>query len=302
MGVGASSAVAKDINEAVSKSWQGCTGQAGAKNITDITGLNFVPAPWCEDPKVDINQATSVQATCVLNNMQSNLAQAMNKLDAEVKGGLGIGASSSVSDIKNKLEADSKQVCQGKSSTNKVTITGADVEACEFVVVQDASDYQSCQLSNMQQQAAKASAAAKASTTGWFGGTWGILILAIIIIVIVIVIGGISYYFIESSQKTSQQGLEFAKENPEIAAAALTGGADWSHTWIIIIVIIIVILILYWLGQHKKKENKELKNVMRMMKDNDYVYDPITHNYDIPLESEYDEESLDDYYKPLIRD
>ncbi|BCS83261.1 putative myristoylated membrane protein [Cotonvirus japonicus] len=206
-------------NNILSKSYNSC-GSVGTVNVTDISNLKFYPPPNCDPPSnFDITQASEINSKCLITSLQKNAADVAAKLSADAKAGLGLSASTNVNDIVNNINTITKNKCAGASTTNKASISDTVIKACQFKVIQDATDNVSCQINATQDVvsniASKAAADAKGGSIfgDLFGG--GNLIKIIIGIIVLIAIIGLAFFLYKklSKKSTGDTSADILAEN-----------------------------------------------------------------------------------------
>lgn len=231
MGASASTNKQSIQNTLTSEAYNSCP-NITASNTANISGVSFKPNPGCVNPQFLVNQSAGIDANCLITSLQDSLAQTISKLDAKSQAGLGFSASTNVNDIKTQIKQMVKNTCGNQSSTNVANINDTIITACDFRIVQNATDQSSCSINALQKQVDSVAASAAANATG--GSIWGdlfgssnILKTVIIIVVIVAVIaaiagGGYAIYRYQKNKKqttnetgSSEEGEEAHEETGE---------------------------------------------------------------------------------------
>jgi hypothetical protein len=202
MGAQASTNTSTVSTDIVSEAYNKCP-SVTASNTLILSGVQHRPDlnPKCdENSESIIDQKAAIDANCLLSSLQDTLASTVSTMDATAQGGLGIQASTNVSDIKTSLTTKAESDCADLSTTNLADIKDTMITSCKWHVVQDASVKTSCVINNLQKMAnqveATESATAQGATLGsfLFGYSSGSAI-GMIILLLVIVGGGFAYYY-----------------------------------------------------------------------------------------------------------
>lgn len=229
MGTSVSTTSDKIVNDMTTQAISSCPGGTSISTV-NISGLTFNPPPGCKNPQFSIDQASTIDATCYLGNLQTAVAQTSADLSAEAKTGLGWSVSTTVDDTKNNLQQYTSAQCAGESSTQQINIQDSVISACDFILAQNATDKQMCEINLTQNAALKVADKLAAQSTGFLGGTGGIIIIVVIIIVIIIVIA-IGAYFVLKSNKLAGGG---------------SNRSNCANGKACIIIIILVLIFLVW--------------------------------------------------------
>lgn len=259
MGVGASTNKVTQENNIISSSYAKCP-NVSVGNILDISNLIHKPNPACKKSSFVINQKAGVEADCLLNSMQKNLAETLSKQDAKVQGGLGFQFSTNVNNLKNQIETKLEASCGNRSTTNKANISDTYIGACDFKYVAEASDKSSCEINLLQDTSSKLINEQKAEAEGLtlasfllgYGLFSGIIMLIIIIVVIVVIIKAAK----GGAGKLAESKIAAATPQGKLAKVALAKGGSFSGDNIFIAFLIIVFLSIIFVGIYvnKKKE------------------------------------------------
>lgn len=214
MGASASTSYQHIKNNLITNASNKCL-TGSAINAANIHGLNFTQPPGCPpDSGFNINQTATVDSTCLLSNLQSSAAQLASQLSSQARAGIGIAVSTNVSDIESSIQQNVANLCKTASSTNTANITDTTIDSCNFVLTQNASQKQSCEINNTQKVVDKISAKVSTSATGGslfgdlFGGVFGggisSIISIVVVVVILVAIGGVVYHFVGGKKKPEE--------------------------------------------------------------------------------------------------
>jgi len=267
----------------------------------------------------NINQSSTVDSNCAIQNIQQGINNAIPKLDAKTKAGL-FGTAISANDqevqqaIKNKIE----QSCGDYDSKDIVNITNSDIRTCSSIITQNATAKSECELNAYQNAANKVTASLSSSTEGFLSGTTGIIVIILVIccVISIIAAAGYGYYAYNKKQtgtvKTTATKTEITK----------TGGNFGGNSWGIVIIGIVLLLLVFMFFSTKKSQpvtqtelnglGKSIKNAHQIANvensPSNYVSTPSDSPVNSPICEEVgqevrgveDECGLDDFYKPLI--
>ena len=238
MGASASTNVSKIRNDITSQAYQSCPG-SNVSNTAVLNGVKYTMPQWCPagSPGFDIDQTASIDATCFLGSLQSSIAESTAKLSAQAQAGLGLSASTDKSTVENQLKSQIDQKCAGYSTSNAAQLNDVTVDACQFRLVQNASQNLACQI-NASQQTADSVATSLASEAkggslfgdlfGGFGGIGKWIIIIVVILAVLGLIGGIIAAVVKSKGKkgdaTTAKGTKTTtKTNAGTKATTTTG-------------------------------------------------------------------------------
>jgi len=289
MGASVSTNTQKIENNMYNTSYQKC-GSTGAVNTAIVKGVTFEPPADCDPPSsFDINQASKVDAKCLLSSLQNAAAAVSSNMNAKAKAGLGFAVSTNVSDTKNNISNYTSQQCANASTTQTADVEDTIIKSCYFKIAQDATVNQQCQINATQATIAKIASKQAASSKGGslfgdlFGGVGGIITIVIVIAVIAAV-AGILFALLKKGGKgkSKKNKSKMMTEDPDfggdddIELKEFTGGF-WNFqeninnptsfmdklrknkSMILLIILILVIIFISVVGLSKTKvENKQL--------------------------------------------
>ena len=167
-----------------------------AVNEVSLKGVEITCPEFCAQIgqcKGGIQQTAMVDATCVLNAQQDALSEAISKMDASVKTGLGLGASTNVSDVKKKLRQEIENSCGTVSANNKISVADSKLNTCDNTFVQNATAKSQCQMAALQKIQDKVVTDQVAKTEGYdpMGAmkAYAYIIAGVIGLIMLIVVG-----------------------------------------------------------------------------------------------------------------
>lgn len=258
-----------------------------ASNSISLSGINYTQPADCPagSTGLEINQAASVTATCLLSNLQSQAAQSANSLNASAKAGLGFSVSTNISDTANNISSYVDSQCSGVSSTNMANISDTNVRSCNFVIVQDATAQESCQINETQNVISNIAAASSASSQGGsilgniFGGGSSVITVIIVIVVVLILISAGVGIFMHMKNKKAEEGTG---EEGTDGSSDITGDSEGSEgtdgdvvggfmdiindpstfqtklkknkPYIVLVIIIVLFIVAFMIGNSKNKD------------------------------------------------
>lgn len=267
MGASISSNVAVVNDDFTSSQYQSC-GKGTVSNTVDISKVKYTQPANCPAGSTgfSINQAASLDASCVINSLQNATAQVANNLSADAKAGLGLAISSNVSDVQNSITNKVTQKCANVSDTQVANISDSTITACNMAIIQNANLKQSCQLQASQDIATQVSVTAKGEASGLnptalFGIIGGVILLLIIV-------GGLGYFFYNKSQnksatvQTKSSNGKTKTTTTTTAKSDLIGGMQnlfesmtnpdsfkdqlkQNKSWVVLIVFLMILLIIW---------------------------------------------------------
>ena len=291
MGASASSVVSKINNQVVEGAYNNCQ-TGGSTNIITFNDVNYNEPEWCPagSPGPVIGQTADVDSTCVLNAMQSSASQVAATLTADARTGLGLSASSDVSDINNTIQTIAANKCNSQPSNNTLNFNDVNVTACSFRVVQGASSRSNCETETTQDLTNQIAAKVAAQSTGFLGGLFSggltTIITVVIILVVLIAGGGALFYFMKGKggkSKTESKGGAFGQSN--------------TGTIVIIVLFVLIVMLLLSPSMANKpplneddlhrwsnmaKETQSIAGLSESsITENDVFYDQYQNTYDM---------------------
>lgn len=266
MGASVSTNTSSIENDILTASVQGCPTTTAASNNIVWNGVNITIPPDC--PKgsgVNLDQASVVDATCLLSSMQETTAKAALQLSAPAQAALGFAVSTNVDNTKNSLSQYTEQVCAGASTSNYVNWQDVTLDTCDVTIVQNATSNSTCQINATQDQINTIAKDLNAQASGGsiFGSLFGTTGLGSIIIIIValIIVALIAFFLLRGGGNKS--GAEAPTDLGGIDPADLTGGfnsTDFGNVmkkykpYIILLIIALAILVIYLITRSKPVE------------------------------------------------
>ena len=201
MGAQVSTNSSTTSNDLVTESYNKCP-SVSVDNTVNVSNVNFRPDmnPKCTaDSNFEINQTAGVDAACLIGALQDNISKAVANLDATAQAGLGVSASTNVSDINTQVKQKMENQCGTQSSTNAANIKDTLVTSCNMRVIQNASAKSSCTINALQTLAATAETTATASSEGLTLGSFlfgysSSTAMGMVVLLLLLAGGGYMYY------------------------------------------------------------------------------------------------------------
>lgn len=238
-------------------------GTVKSTNINIMNHSVYDPPADCtpEQRQLTVDQSTSVDATCYLSALQSYSAETAVNLTEEQKAALGINADDSEVDIQNQIAINTTQACADVSTSNVNIINDTRINACGYIVTQNATANQNCQINATIDLLNNAEATVTKSQEGWdpigdffdlvesIGTGYVISSVAssgLCALVITVIVAAI---FLRKGQSTPDLSPISEDIQDDLAAAAtefMTGGKSKTKVilWIIAILGIILMVLL----------------------------------------------------------
>lgn len=167
-----------------------------AVNEVSLKGVEITCPEFCAQIgqcKGGIQQTAMVESSCILNAQQDALSEAISKMDASVKSGLGLGASTNISDVKKKLRQEIENSCGTVSANNKISVADSKLNTCDNTFIQGATAKSQCQMAALQKIQDKVVAEQVAKTEGYdpLGGmkAYAYVIAGVIGLIILVIVG-----------------------------------------------------------------------------------------------------------------
>jgi hypothetical protein len=176
-----------------------------AVNEVSLKGVEITCPEFCAqigECKGGIQQTAMVDATCILNAQQDALSEAISQMDASVKTGLGLGASTNISDVKKKLRQEIENSCGTVSANNKISVASSKLNTCDNTFIQNATAKSQCQMASLQKIQDKVVTEQVAKTEGYdpmgamkayayvIAGIIGLIVLIIVGVIVKSTMGG----------------------------------------------------------------------------------------------------------------
>lgn len=259
MGASVTTNTNKITQGVLQKTYNTC-GAGSSSNVVNIDNFKFsCPSACGKDCNFTVGQAASMDAKCVIDNLQSSAAQWASQLDAQAQTGLGFAVSTNVTDTENNIKQYLTNKCGSKSANNTANFNNVDIKSCTAAIVQNASDRQVCQINNTQDIISNIVDKSKGSATGFWGSGWGYFTIGIIVLVALSIIGGAIVAIIKASKsgRTSdydiyasgeyQDGGFFSLTTTEGASSNFTDGVKKNKSAFILLILglLFIILILF---------------------------------------------------------
>lgn len=266
-----------------------------ASNSINLSGINFNPPADCPGgSNFNVSQASSVDATCLIGQLLSQAAQSTSSLDANAKAGLGFSVSTNVSETANNISSYVNSQCSGVSSSNMANISDTNIQSCNFVITQDATAQESCQINQTQNVISSIAAAASASSQG--GSIWGdlfgggssvITVIIVVVIVLILISAGVGIFMhmknkkaeegdgesVEGEDGSDTTGITEEGEGSEGSEGSLVGGfmdivndpskfqskLKKNKPYIVFVIIVVLFIVAFMIGNSKNKD-KQITN------------------------------------------
>lgn len=228
VGIGVSTSAQTLVNDWVSSSYQACD-PVSASNTIKLTGVTITQAPGCppEDMTTDIDQATSVDATCLLGSLQTTAAQQATNISSSIDPGfLDFDVTSDFNTTYNNLQQYTTQACKDVSSTNMVDWDQVKLETCGFKITQNATANTSCQIQQVQDQMAKIATNITQEESGFSLGGIIAIVAGVIGILIVIGIVLVAIFVFGKKNKNGDSTTDNAKPTTDNAKPTATPDAS----------------------------------------------------------------------------
>ncbi|XWV26109.1 myristoylated membrane protein [Tupanvirus soda lake] len=282
MGASASVTQQEVKNTMITNATNSC-GADNASNVINISGVNYSQPPGCPAGSgFNINQAASVDANCLIQQLVSQAANTTYNLNTSTKAGLGFSVSDTQSDINNTYTTNINNSCAGLNDTNYVNMSDVNVEACNFVVTQNATAKSQCQINSAQNQVATVAGAVTTNTQGGslfgdlFGNfSFGKVIVVIVVIVVLFVVIGVGYRFYSNSKKNKNTGSNIDTDDTGtdddltqdggflslfIDSGSLNAKIQRNKPYIILIIVVLLVLVVFIVNRSDTPEKQITEN------------------------------------------
>lgn len=259
MGASVTTNTNKITQDVLQKTYNTCS-SSSSSNVVSIDGFTFSCPKACgKDCSVNFSQQASMDAKCVIDNLQDSAAQWASQLDAQAQTGLGFAVSTNVNDQKNKINQILENKCGSQPASNVANYKNIHIKSCKADVVQNASDKVACQINNTQDMISQIVDKSKGSATGFWGSGWGYFTIGIIVLIALSIIAGGIVAIVKASKsgKTSdvdvyasgeyQDGGFFSLTTTEGPSSNFTDGMKKNKSAFILVILglLFIILILF---------------------------------------------------------
>lgn len=289
MGVSTTSAVTKLESEIINKAYNECP-HSSATNIVSLNGVKFYPPPDCVPPSdFTLRAASTVNAECVISNLQDGAAKEAANLSAPAQTGLGVAVSKSVSDVKSSIKNIVDNKCGTADTKNLISLTDTEIKSCKLNLITDASAKEVCVINSTQEIindiATRSETGSKGSSIlGLLFGEGNSIFIIIIILVVVVIVGGVLFKMLKSGGEEKNETNEDLNDlsNDELGLGTeetgeQVGGFDIkkNKSFTILLIILLILLVFALLGIYYKKTGKVVKKINEedMKKLNDKIND-----------------------------
>ncbi len=288
-----STIVNDDIENVTNETYNKCNTGSDV-SVQNIDGFNFKAPSYCgKDSSVTFGQVTSLDTTCVINNLQASTAKMLSKMDNKATAGIGFDVTTSVSKTTENLKNYVNNKCGPKDIVNYQNLKNIYLSACKANIIQTGDAKESCVISNTQDILSKVQKNAKddsqgGSVIGDLFGSGGNFAIFMIILLIIAVIGGIGYYYYADKKMVGGSNSNFIKSIENMTFGEdIVDNIKKNPAFILCAIILIVFLILIFY-KHFESEPTNLKN-------NTGNTHPKRQNSDGPIEYIPDNEILSGY-------
>ena len=276
MGATASTQMTDAANNLYASATSACTTTTAA-NTLNIDGSTLVTPPGC--PGINITQVASVNADCVLTNIEQSMANAILQNASTTSSGLGITVDTTVNDIETTINTQVASACQGASTTNMVNMTNSTIDACGIGIDQTATAQTACEINTTLDAIANYDGSIDTDASGGslvgdiFGSATNLLIFGAVIIAIIIA-AIVAIVIIKSKSKKHGADVTYGDTSvysdmdmdtlPEYTPAdintVITGGGckTGSTIFLILMILILVIVLMYYF--HKNNKSSKINN------------------------------------------
>lgn len=142
------STTVRDISTSITnEALQSCDSVSGA-NLAVVHQVDYVAPPGCENDAFVINQDVAVSADCYLASLQATAAKTAVSLTAEQQAAIGLNVSTDVGVYETELKNITEQHCTATEADNTAIVTDTRINACGFIVTQNATAYQNCVINS----------------------------------------------------------------------------------------------------------------------------------------------------------
>lgn len=197
MGASVSTNIQESKSDMVTEAYNKCASVNSTQSIT-LTDVEFTPPDTCkEDSTFNIEQKSSVNANCVISNLQKSVSDQLLKSSAKAQAGIGIAAalnSTNVeTEVKNLVKNDCGDIVNGQTGK----FEKLKIKSCKFYYIQEADLKTQCTLDSLQSTALKLTsiqdADAEGASLSSLLGTGGIVTMIIVAILVFVLFGAYMY-------------------------------------------------------------------------------------------------------------
>ncbi len=220
------------INSAMNK----CPSVA-VDNSMKLSNFKFKCSDQCKELgqkcTIDFSQTSAVDASCVIDNAQSALADVFAASNASAEAGIGVAVGDSKTTIKTKIGNYVQNQCGDVGVRNAFEGQNFDIEGCEYKQIQSADTSTTCQLGVLQGIESKATAKSEAEAKGMnpMDLILGFLLafwMPILIGIVVLIVGIIGLKMLLSGGgKGGSTVIQMPPMPPQMARAVRMGGRRW---------------------------------------------------------------------------
>jgi hypothetical protein len=260
MGAAASTNVSTNATNIITNSLNSC-GTTTAANTVNITGLTYTQPQGCPanaQGGLTINQASTVDATCLLNTMISNTAANAASLSATAQAGFGVAVSTNVSTNEQNITSSLNNTCGNVAATGTVSVSDSSINSCNGIVIaQNATPKSMCQISALQQAVAQSTTTQSAASAGaslssiLFGGI-GVSIGSIVLLLCIA--AGAYYYY--KNYYNKEEPKEDDDGGDADGDADATGGSFGQNSYVLAIIMVILILAVVFVAFSTKPQQQ----------------------------------------------
>ncbi|XWV24861.1 hypothetical protein QJ856_gp0922 [Tupanvirus deep ocean] len=280
MGASASVTQQEVQNTMITNATNSC-GAANASNVINISGVDYSQPPGCPaNSGFNINQAASVDANCLIQQMINQAADTTYNLNTSTKAGLGFSVSDTQSDINNTYTTNINNSCDGLNDTNYLNMNDVKIQACNFVVTQNATAKSQCQINSAQNQIAHVAGAVTTNTQGGslFGDLFGNFSFGkvIVVLVVLVVVFGIGYWLFSRSRKNKNKtgsnvdmddmgsDEDLSQDggflNLFIDSGSINAKIQRNKPYIILIIVVLLVLVVFIVNRSGTPEKQITEN------------------------------------------
>lgn len=211
------------IQDIMTQSINNC-GAVTASNVATLKNVVIEPPSWCgPDASFTIQQSTSVDANCIIDNAQKQLIDTISKMSADAKGGLfGVSGSNVEQNIEQHVKNFIENKCTDVKTLNELKLEDVHIKACKSSIIQVADAKTLCKLKNTQDLVNKVQATGEAKSSGFNLFDCSSPGVAIFWIVLVIVVVGAGIWFFKNygkdiieMKKGKGKGMKSKKKMPQ---------------------------------------------------------------------------------------
>lgn len=143
--MGNASTTVNDITSNITNTALSSCGGTTSSQTVIISNSEYIAPPGC-DAGFEINQTTTVDATCYLSSLQQTAASQAASMTSEMQAALGLNIDTDVSVFETNISNITQQTCEGASNDQLAVVDNFRCNACGFVVTQNGTENQNCQI------------------------------------------------------------------------------------------------------------------------------------------------------------